>query len=249
MKPGQPANYLLIGSDVRPANETPQEAQSYGTSATTGGAALRRDDGVARRPAGHTGMLVSFPRDLMVKIPGHGRQQLNAAYDIGGPALVIETLEANFQPLEINHYLEVDFRGLPAIVNAIGHIHLWFPTPGARSRDGAQHGHGGHASASTATGARVRAVARLLHAQEPAEPGAVAVGLRPNSGTNEVRGGTAGSRRARRPRPHPAPAVLPAHVQPGRDRQDGRRTPSRSSVCSTRCSRTSHTTRRSSTTS
>ena len=37
VKPGEPANYLLIGSDVRPADETPQEAQAYGTSKDVGG--------------------------------------------------------------------------------------------------------------------------------------------------------------------------------------------------------------------
>ena len=129
VKPGQPANYLLIGSDVRPANETPQEAQSYGTSATAGG---KRSDVMMVLhvdPVANTGMLVSFPRDLMVQIPGHGRQQLNAAYGRGGPTLVIRTLQTDFTPLRINHYLEVDFRGFKQIVNAIGHIHLWFPTP------------------------------------------------------------------------------------------------------------------------
>src|SRR4029079_10229466 len=45
------------------------------------------------------------------------------------PALVIETLQADFTPMRINHYLEVDFRSFKSIVNAIGHIHIWFPTP------------------------------------------------------------------------------------------------------------------------
>jgi len=129
VKPGEPANYLLIGSDVRPADETPQEAQAYGTEKTAGGA--RSDVMMVLHvdPVGNTGMLVSFPRDLVLKVPGHGRKQLNAAYGLGGPALVIQTLQQDFQPLRINHYLEVDFRGFKQIVNAIGHIRLWFPTP------------------------------------------------------------------------------------------------------------------------
>src|SRR5260370_31967257 len=32
VKASQPANYLLIGSDVRPPDETPQEARKCGTS-------------------------------------------------------------------------------------------------------------------------------------------------------------------------------------------------------------------------
>jgi len=127
VKPGQPANYLLLGSDIRAADETPQEQQAYGAPNSSGGQSdvmmvLHVD------PNGNN-MLVSFPRDMIVDIPGHGKQQLNDAYSIGGPALTILTIESAFPPIKINHYLEVDFRSFKAIVNAIGHIKLWFPTP------------------------------------------------------------------------------------------------------------------------
>jgi LCP family protein required for cell wall assembly len=130
VKPGEPANYLLIGSDVRPADETPAEAKAYGSNSDVGGQG-RSDVMMVLHidPVAHTGMLVSFPRDLVVEIPGHGRNLLNSAYAFGGPALVIETLQAAFTPMRINHYLEVDFRSFKSIVNAIGHIHIWFPTP------------------------------------------------------------------------------------------------------------------------
>jgi LCP family protein required for cell wall assembly len=129
VKPGQPANYLMLGSDVRPTNETPQEKQAYGSSADAAG---QRSDVMMILhvdPAGKAGTLVSFPRDMIVQIPGHGKQMMNAAYSLGGPSLVIKTLESNFPPLQINHYLEVDFRGFKDVVNAIGHIKLYFPTP------------------------------------------------------------------------------------------------------------------------
>lgn len=129
VKQGKPANYLLLGSDARPADETPQEAAAYGTSKETGGA--RSDVMMILHvdPAAHRSMLVSFPRDLVLQIPGHGLDMLNAAYGYGGPELVIKTLEHNFQPLLINHYLEVDFRGFKKIVNTIGHVNIYFPTP------------------------------------------------------------------------------------------------------------------------
>jgi LCP family protein required for cell wall assembly len=129
LKPGEPANYLLIGSDVRPADETPQEKQAYGSSAVVGGQHSDVMMVLHVDPASHTGMLVSFPRDLVVPIPGHGLNLLNAAFAFGGAGLVIETLVSYFKPLQINHYLEVDFRGFKKIVNTIGHIHLYFPTP------------------------------------------------------------------------------------------------------------------------
>jgi LCP family protein required for cell wall assembly len=130
VKPSEPANYLLIGSDVRAPDETPQEAQAFGTNKDVGSAG-RSDVMMILHvdPVAHTGMLVSFPRDLIVEIPGHGRNLLNAAYAIGGPRLVIQTLEADFTPLRINHYLEVDFRSFKSAVNAIGRVRIWFPTP------------------------------------------------------------------------------------------------------------------------
>jgi len=129
VKPGQPANYLLIGSDVRPLDESPQEAQAYGTSKAVGPQHSDVMMVLHVDPGAHTGMLVSFPRDLVVDIPGHGRNLLNAAFAFGGAGLVIQTLQQDFTPLRINHYLEVDFRGFKKIVNTIGSIHVWFSTP------------------------------------------------------------------------------------------------------------------------
>lgn len=126
-QPGQPANYLLIGSDTRQLGDS-----SFGPAADAPG--QRSDVMMVLHidPASRTGRLVSFPRDLVVQIPGHGRDLLNAAYSLGGAngaALVIQTLEENFPPLKINHYIEVNFKGFENIVNAIGRIHLYFPTP------------------------------------------------------------------------------------------------------------------------
>jgi LCP family protein required for cell wall assembly len=128
-KRGEPANYLLIGSDVRAADETSAEAKAYGTASQTG--PQHSDVMIVLHvdPASHTGKLVSFPRDLMVDIPGHGHNLLNASFAYGGASLVIKTLEQNFAPMKINHYLEVDFRGFKKIVDEIGHIHIWFSTP------------------------------------------------------------------------------------------------------------------------
>ncbi|MFM8237630.1 MAG: LCP family protein [Actinomycetota bacterium] len=123
-EPGKPANYLLIGSDTREVG-----GGRFGSALQTPG---RRSDVMMVLhvdPATRTGILVSFPRDLIVDIPGYGRNLLNAAFQFGGPNLVIKTLQANFPPLRINHYVEVDFAGFSRIVDAIGKVPLWFPTP------------------------------------------------------------------------------------------------------------------------
>jgi LCP family protein required for cell wall assembly len=125
VKPGKPANYLLIGSDSR-AGESLAEVSHFGAPNVAGGSDVMMVLHV--EPASKTGVLVSFPRDLVVNIPGHGTNLLNATYNLGGPDLVLRTLETDFG-LTINHYLEVGFKGFRDIVNAIGHIHIWFPTP------------------------------------------------------------------------------------------------------------------------
>lgn len=66
---------------------------------------------------------VSIPRDAEADIPGHGRTKINAAYAIGGPALMIETVEGYMgNGLEINHLIEVDFEDFPKFIDALGGI-------------------------------------------------------------------------------------------------------------------------------
>ncbi len=166
-RPDEPANYLLIGSDTRQLGELDS---SFGSAADAPG--QRSDVMMVLHvdPATHTGRLVSFPRDLVVQIPGHGRDLLNAAYSLGGPngpALVIQTLEDNFPPLKINHYIEVNFKGFQNIVNAIGRIHLWFPTP---VHDPFSNLHVETAGCASADGAMALAYARSRHYFVPKDP-------------------------------------------------------------------------------
>jgi LCP family protein required for cell wall assembly len=68
-----------------------------------------------------TSQLVSFPRDSWVPIPGHDTQKLNAAFSFGGPALLAETLEENFDVF-IDHVAIVDFEGFKGVTNALGGV-------------------------------------------------------------------------------------------------------------------------------
>jgi LCP family protein required for cell wall assembly len=66
---------------------------------------------------------LSIPRDSEAAIPGHGTTKINAAYAIGGPALMVETVEAFLgNGLEINHLIEVDFEDFPKFIDALGGI-------------------------------------------------------------------------------------------------------------------------------
>lgn len=67
--------------------------------------------------------LVSIPRDSWVEIPGHGRGKINSAFAIGGPQLLVETIEAN-TGLRVDHYLEVGFLGVVNMADAVGGLEL-----------------------------------------------------------------------------------------------------------------------------
>ncbi|MFD1204351.1 LCP family protein [Sporosarcina contaminans] len=62
--------------------------------------------------------LISIMRDTYVDIPNHGKQKINAAFSIGGPELVRQTIKENFG-LDVHYYAMVDFKGFPKIVDII----------------------------------------------------------------------------------------------------------------------------------
>ena len=68
---------------------------------------------------------LSIPRDTLVNIPGTGPSKINAAYAIGGPPLMIETIK-QFLGIEVNHLVEVDFKGFPKFVDALGGVDMTF---------------------------------------------------------------------------------------------------------------------------
>jgi LCP family protein required for cell wall assembly len=67
--------------------------------------------------------LTSFMRDIWIDIPNHGYNRLNAAHAIGGPEMLIDTLNENFS-LDIESYVLIDFFGLISIVDSIGGIEI-----------------------------------------------------------------------------------------------------------------------------
>jgi LCP family protein required for cell wall assembly len=123
----QPANYLIVGSDSRAFVHDPIAAAHFGTSQYNSG---QRSDTIMIAHVDPNspgkGFLVSIPRDTWVNIPSHGSAKINAAYNYG-PTLLIETIKQNFG-VDINHYLEVGFDTFAQIVNAIGAVHIFFPT-------------------------------------------------------------------------------------------------------------------------
>ncbi len=67
--------------------------------------------------------MLSIPRDLRVKIPGHGYNKINAAYAYGGAALLIRTVQSAMG-VDLEHYAETDFNGFKVIANALGGVYV-----------------------------------------------------------------------------------------------------------------------------
>ncbi len=69
-------------------------------------------------------VLTSFLRDVYVAIPGHSPNRLNVAYALGGPSLLVETIEKNFG-LRIDRYAMVNFYTFVDAVDSIGGVSIY----------------------------------------------------------------------------------------------------------------------------
>lgn len=125
--PAQAGNFLIVGSDTRQFVDNQTQVDAFGDPKTQTG---QRSDTlmiVHFDPALNNSLLVSFPRDLRVNIPGHGTSKINAAFN-DSPQKVIETMKTNFN-VDIQHYIEIDFKAFTGIVDAIGKIPVYFDRP------------------------------------------------------------------------------------------------------------------------
>jgi polyisoprenyl-teichoic acid--peptidoglycan teichoic acid transferase len=110
--PGKPQTILVIGDDrrkidVRQGNPTRSDTMIL----------VRLDP-----KKGATAMM-SLPRDLLVDIPGHGRDKLNAAFAIGEDALTLKTIRS-LLGIPIHHYVRVTFWGFKQAVDRLGCVYV-----------------------------------------------------------------------------------------------------------------------------
>jgi len=143
-----PQNVLILGSDSR-AGTSKEFQEANGTVSRVPG--QRADTIILLHvdPKKGTGIMLSFPRDLRVEIPGRGMDKINSAFE-GGPDLMVRTIE-RFTNLPVNHYVEVNFAGFQKLVNALGGVpvcvnrplkdtlaYLYIPKPGCYNLNGDQ---------------------------------------------------------------------------------------------------------------
>ena len=129
-------NILLVGSDDRGSMSEEQRLQLHLGLADFG----RNTDTILLVHIGDGGSVdvVSVPRDSALRIPAHtdpdGNEvdaaigKVNSAYGAGGAGLLIQTVE-DATDVRIDHYVEVDFAGFMAIVDALGGVEVCTPEP------------------------------------------------------------------------------------------------------------------------
>lgn len=119
-------NVLAVGTDSR-EGLTEEQLQELGTEEVSG----ERADTmilVHLSPERPEAVMISFPRDLLVTIPGHGDGKLNSALPLGGPDLLVETLES-YTGIQVDHYVQVNIAGFLDVVDVLGGVEVCLEEP------------------------------------------------------------------------------------------------------------------------
>ena len=117
-------DYVLVGSDSREGMTAAQQRQLHtGSTAVAEG---KRTDSIilVHVPSGGgPAALISLPRDSYVPIPGHGKNKINAAYSLGGPKLLVRTIE-QVTGIRIDGYVEIGFGGFASVVDSLDGVDI-----------------------------------------------------------------------------------------------------------------------------
>jgi LCP family protein required for cell wall assembly len=125
----RPRNVLVLGSDTRRGLSEEQQEQAGGPGDP--GLEGERSDTIILLhidPRRDQAVVVHFPRDLRVDIPGHGTDKINAAYELGGPNLAVRTVK-EFTGLPIHNYVEVSLAGFQRIVDLMKGVRICVDRP------------------------------------------------------------------------------------------------------------------------
>ncbi|MEU2249854.1 LCP family protein [Streptomyces sp. NPDC019224] len=119
---------LVLGSDSR--------SGANGEYGADEGAARSDTAMVVHVDKGHkSASVVSIPRDTLVTRPdctgdvsgrtvaGQQRAMFNTAYEVGGPACAVKTVES-MSGIRMDHYIEVDFTGFKKLIDKLGGVEI-----------------------------------------------------------------------------------------------------------------------------
>ena len=114
----EPYYVLLMGSDAREGWEPVDENNDGERSDSI---MVARVDEKAQQVD-----IISIPRDLRVKIDGHGYGKINSVIEYGGYNLLVSTLNDIFD-IKINYYAIVYFQGFLDLVDTLGGVTVEVP--------------------------------------------------------------------------------------------------------------------------
>lgn len=114
------STWLIVGTDSREGL-----SQADKDRLATGDSDGARTDTImlVHKPPSGKSMIISIPRDLYVDVPGNGQRKINAAFNFGGPKLLVQTVE-QLTGIRIDHYGEIGFGGFADLVDAVGGVNI-----------------------------------------------------------------------------------------------------------------------------
>lgn len=122
---GRPFFVAVIGSDARPGVCEPVERCLADSLHIIG-----------VNPRKRAAAVVGIPRDSYVEIPGQGTRKINDSLFLGGPELVVDTLE-QLAGVEITYSFLTSFEGFRHMISDVGGIEVEIPYPMSDSASGA----------------------------------------------------------------------------------------------------------------
>ena len=114
----KPYYVLLMGSDAREGWEA---VDDYNAGERSDSIMVARVDEKAQRVS-----ILSIPRDLRVKVDGHGYCKINSVIEYGGYNLLVSTLN-EILDIKINYYAIVYFQGFLDLVDTLGGVTVEVP--------------------------------------------------------------------------------------------------------------------------
>lgn len=111
IKDGHRTNILVLGVDARPGEKRARSDTMMLVSID---------------PELNKVAVVSIPRDTRVAIKGGSQEKICAANIMGGPELAVSTVE-KLMDLEIDNYVQMDFKGFKKIVDTLGGVTINVP--------------------------------------------------------------------------------------------------------------------------
>lgn len=123
---------LVLGSDTR-AGANGEYGRDEGAARSDTAMILHVYEG--HKKAG----VVSVPRDTIIErpdctdktgasVPGRRKAMFNTAYEVGGPACAVKTVE-KMSGIRMDHYIEVDFTGFKKLIDELGGVEITTTKP------------------------------------------------------------------------------------------------------------------------